>query len=250
MTWNEAQPAGNSAIKLGDNYIRELKVDVRSALSQEHESLADNPTTPTARHIFKGGITGAKPSAVAALRRIYFNSTKNQMEIENFGQVLPAGTPEIGAYACPVFPTGGTVAMTFYMTTPPVGWTQVTEATTIKIYDDSIMRVVQGTGQGRAGASIFSTCFSAQPTSNESTHTHDMKLHTHGYGNIDVSGAKAGNTLKSLADAGANIQHYHSIAHYNTETPNDNTSDAGTAHNHTVSAYSPKYSDFIVATFD
>lgn len=225
MAWNESSPAGSDSIKFGDNEIRQMKADVRQYLAEEHVALTDVPSTLKGSHKFQADTTGARPAADAASRRIFFNQTKRQLEMENVDQTLPAGTPAWFAGGFPLFPTGTTLV--FYQASPPAGWTAVSPG-------DRALRVVAGatTGGTGGGSTAFSTAFAAGASGSTA-------LGTHFHGIVETVQY---NGFAAAAGGGATVVN---VSGFNKSA----TTDLG-GHTHTLPSSDLLYSDVIFASKD
>lgn len=84
MTWNTGTPAGTDSIRDGDNSIREMKVDLQTALTTEGIFPGGAPSTPIFRWKPPTGTEAARPASDAALiGRIYINTTTGRIERDN-----------------------------------------------------------------------------------------------------------------------------------------------------------------------
>ena len=79
MTWNVLKPAGSDLLSLGDDVIREMKVDIREALETEGIFPGSNPDAALFKWTGKRGSTGSRPSSPET-GEIYFNTELFQME--------------------------------------------------------------------------------------------------------------------------------------------------------------------------
>ena len=143
-----------------------------------------------------------------------------------------------------VYGTGGAVVTVFRSTTAPTGWTKSTAS------NDRVLRVVSG-ALADAGSTSFSVAFPSQTpggtvsisattlaTANLASHAHTYPIYT------DTGPAYSGSSLipTSTLYAGNNVG-------------TSNTSGSGTSHTHTgtftgnaLSAFSPAYTDVIIAS--
>ena len=165
MSWDETNPAISRDINLGAGDIRHEKADLRQFLAQEHVSLVDFSSSLTGFHNFPSGATSARATTDSHARRIYLNSEKNRINVENFGDSSPYSS---GWYSggAPIFIGGGVVKMAFYMAAPPTGWTAVA-------VNDMFLRIVtSGTTGGTTGGTM------AASTSLAYAHTIADHLHS------------------------------------------------------------------------
>lgn len=210
-----------------------MKDDLRQYLAEEHVSLATVPSTLTGYHKFPAGTTALRPAATANSRRIYFNTTTGQIDIENLGTTsFPEGTPGWSAGGFPFFPTG--TALVFYQATPPSGWTAVA-------VNDMTLRVVSSgaTGGTTGGTTPFSTAFAGTTTGAEAAHTHSVGVV--GNTNAAVPGGSGGTDLSTVG--ASTVQHIHAISF-------TVTSGAGSSHTHTIPAFTPQFADVVIASKD
>lgn len=250
MAWDETSPSGSRDINLGDNDIRQVKADLRQYLATEHVSLADVPSTLTGHHKFLAGTTAARPAANANSRRIYFNTTRNQLEVENLSTTsFPEGSPGWNAAGIPFLPSG--TAMVFYQAAPPTGWTAVA-------VNDKALRVVTSGGSGgtNGGTNGFATAFAATNTGSEAAHTHTTVTSNAQWASGDSGSASPGGgaTAPVISDKFLSGISGVSLGTFNYQVYNASvagqTTSAGTSHNHTTPNYAPTYSDVIIATKD
>jgi len=233
MTWDETNPAGTRAINLGDNDIRQMKTDLRTFLSEEHVAITDFSSALTGYHKFPRGSTALRPSTDANAARIYFNTTTNQIEVEN----LTSGS---GWYAggAPLFATG--TKMVFYQSTPPTGWTASA------VNDMALRGVTSGTTGGSTGGTTgFSSAWAAKSSdaTDSGAHTHAFSVTTGDTGQA-VENASGGDSFNSTT--GTLVQHNHNSGSLGGTTD----SATGGSHSHNITAYSPLYADVVIAAKD
>ena len=230
MSWDETSPVGTDAINQGDNVIRQMKTDIRTYAAEEHVALTTVPSTLTGYHKFPAGSTGSRPSANGNSRRIYFNTTKRQIDVENIASAsFPEGSPSWFDGGFPLFPTG--TALVFYQAAPPAGWTAVA-------INDKALRVVTsgGTGGSTGGTNGFAAAFAASTTGAEAAHTHTYTS------TQDTDASKSGGS-GGLTFAAGGLDHTHAVTVAGTTA-------AGSSHTHTTPNYAPAYADVVVATKD
>ena len=157
MTWDVTTPAGSEAQSLGDDRIRELKVDIQTSLRGDDtegvEAIfpGDDTANPVFRYRGLKGLTAARPTA--GYYGLYANTTTNMLQRDNgstwddIATLIPAGT-----------------VMVFYQAAAPVGWTKVTT------HNDKTLRVVSGSGGGSGGTVLLSAGLG---------HTHTVASHVH-----------------------------------------------------------------------
>ena len=154
MSWDIGVPSGTDQIRNGDDVIRELKVDIQTALKTEGIFPGPTPATPIYHNTPLRGTTGGRPASATSLTgRLYINTTTNAIERDNGTSFDPVAT---------LIPVG--TKMAFFQATAPVGWTQDIDN------DDALLRVVNTPGGGTGGADSIGT---------PPTHIHASATHTH-----------------------------------------------------------------------
>lgn len=201
-------------------------------MAEEHVAITDFATALTGYHKFPGGTTGSRPAANGKARRIYINTTKMQVDVENLTTTsFPEGSPSWFGGGIPIFPTG--TALVFYQAAPPTGWTAVA------INDMALRVVTSGTTGGTTGGSTaFSVAWPASVTGSESTHTHDGTAA--GTTSQENEGGLGGDQLTKTTNL---VEHRHTFSA-------NFTTGGGTSHLHTTPSYAPKYADVVIATKD
>jgi hypothetical protein len=158
MVWDVSTPTGSSAISQGDDYIRELKNDLVTALTAGgpvgKEAIFPGPDTSAPVYRYRGlrGTSAERPAAGS--NGLYFDETRLTLQRDNstswqdIAFIFPAGT-----------------ALLFPQVSAPTGWTKVTSA------NDRALRVVSGSTGGETGGTL--------PVSGGLSHFHHVASHTH-----------------------------------------------------------------------
>lgn len=164
MSWDTTTPGGSEAANNGDNRIRELKVDIQTALrgNAADGTEAKFPGADAANPVFRyrglKGTTGARPASADG--GLYINTTLGTIQRDNgaawedIATLIPAGT-----------------VMVFYQAAAPTGFTKIVTQ------NDKALRVVSGGSGGSAsvGGQGLSVTISL-------AHTHAVAAHTHTIG--------------------------------------------------------------------
>lgn len=200
MVWDTSTPAGSSARSLGDDYIREFKTDVQTALrgNASDGTEAKFPGSDTANPVFRyrglKGTTGARPAF--GQYGLYHNTTLNTIQRdsgsawEDVATLIPSGTK-----------------MVFYQASPPTGWTAVA-------VNDKFLRVVTSGGTGGTTGGSVAASTSLAHTHTVDSHTHTGPSHTHSVPNhvhaldytlSSIAGVNLTGELVSLDSDGATL---------------------------------------------
>jgi hypothetical protein len=158
MVWDLSTPTGASAISQGDDYIRELKEDLVTALTAGgpvgKEAIFPGPDTSAPVYRYRGlrGTSAERPAA--GNYGLYFDETRLTLQRDNstswqdIAFTFPAGT-----------------ALIFPQASAPTGWTKVTAV------DDRALRVVAGSTGGTLGGT--------HGVAGGLPHFHQVNSHTH-----------------------------------------------------------------------
>jgi hypothetical protein len=233
MTWDVNEPDDNEGINNGDNRIRELKIDLQTALrgnttdGLEAKFPGADSSNPVYRYRGQKGTDGARPAA--GQYGLYFNTTRNVFQRDNssswedVGTVIPAGTK-----------------MIFYQASAPVGWTAVS-------VNDRFLRVVTAGGSGGSTGGTVAASTSLAHSHTVNSHTHTM-AHTHTYSGT-TDGPSGVDPDPNGTFSGGNIIHSHTFSGTTSgvSTPNTGGSSPGTD-SQFAGAFA--YADVIICTKD
>jgi len=165
--WDTSTPAGTEAKSLGDDRIRELKMDIQTSL--RHEGDFPGPDTSNPRFIYtpSTGTTAQRPSGSTntAAGMLFVNKTSGTVEQYN-------GTEwEAIAFSTNFIPSG--TKLLFVQNSCPNGWTIDTN------FEGFAIRTTSTPANGATTSGTVDISSSIAHTHNLSTHTHTMGNHTH-----------------------------------------------------------------------
>lgn len=166
MTWLNTEPVGSRAANKLDDYIRETRADIETALSHEDSTFPGaTPATPIFIPGFLRNTTANRPTGDSLVEgRLYCNTTLaiieryNGSSWDSVATLIPSGTK-----------------MLFYQASPPTGWTGVD-------INNLFLRVVSPglTGGSTGGSGLVPTDTIVLAHSHTvSSHTHTGPSHTH-----------------------------------------------------------------------
>lgn len=221
MTWDVTKPLDAGPIRTGDDFIRELKADLETAISEEHSFPVDSGS-PHGYHNIPSGTTAARPAG--ATGQWYYNTTTGTIQ-------RYSGTAWVDLTDSNYLPSG--TVMVFCQTAAPTGWTRLTTI------NDSMLRAVVGATGGATGGAWGMTIAAAD------------FVHDHGGATSSVSFSTSHpggtNTLKGINSAGQ-YPEYGTIIHTASGAHTHTIANATFNHGHTIlSTWKPKYKDVILA---
>ena len=210
-TWDETAPAGSRALSLGDDDIRQLKLDLRERLAIDHKlvqneagvitigyhlplHLIDNTSNPAA--VAGTGVLFSKTIA-GQIELFYLDANSNVTQLTSGGVLLDTVLARPGNW------------MLSSVTAVRTGWTNVSAT-----YSNKFMRI------------------NATPltTGGVDTHTHTEAAHTHGSGSLTTDSQTGTGAAGSGVSGGT---HSHSVTGGSTAS----TSPGATAASDNIPAY-------------
>ena len=243
VTWDtayEAIPAGTESVSLGDDRIREFKIDTRERLEIDHSMVGD---ADDGKHVQVTLMEQASdPITVANEGFLYTKDVGGVTDLfykNSAGDVIPLTK----AAAAQSFPAG--TVMCFYQAAAPTGWTKSTAV------NDKVIRVVSGGTGGSTGGSWTITGVTVDShtlvESEIPAHNHGITDPGHAH-SLPTNPAASGNYFGEAATSGTA-----SNTNANTTGITINNTGGGGGHTHGLTsdaAWRPAYADVILATKD